>query len=209
MRHLRSLVVIITLAVMVLALPVMGAPANEKATVIWGTIDAKNTPKDVLAQIGTGEVLTDYEWAKGILLNRKHFRTLIMKVAPNQLPEFQKIGFAELTEMRLSMNWARVSDINGWGTEVNGEIHRRTGFNLDLKKDEILDGIKRMRDMLKNPAAELKRVSATRHAEIYTGRVNALERGFVVDFTVELSHLNAKGTFERMFQQYQRSGYYR
>ena len=45
--------------------------------------------------------------------------------------------FKPLEKATLTVHVARVSDINGWGTEVNGEIHRVNEVKLEFTRAQL------------------------------------------------------------------------
>ena len=142
----------------------------------------------------------------------KKFINILVKSPAADVPKYKALGFQEVdSPMVLTFGWARVSDINGWGTEVNGEIHRRADFTLDVQINEIAEVFKVIESYAKNNIETFRKNLPEKFASLMTAKSVAMfERGFVINFHMDLSikrPLDKKATI--LMKNSQQFGYYR
>jgi hypothetical protein len=134
--------------------------------------------------------------------------TYVVNVEPGDIARFKDAGFSPIKELRVRLSWSRVSDINGWGTGVNGEVHRRVSKELVFSGKELGDSFQLLRDFERDPLSVLGRYPDDA-GYIYRS-VSAFERGYVVSSGIQLIIGNKWTKDERLlFADNSESGYYR
>ncbi len=183
---------------------------------MYGTVpQGKEEPKPVTTLIAAkAQVVTGYPWSKGFLFGKKTFKTYILTVPNESVDEFAATGlFKKLPEgTTISLVWSRVSDINGWGTEVNGEVHRRVNYNFDMKEAEFADGFKLVTGAISNYLEKLQEIDEEKYGYLMEkAPVTAFERGFVVSFNLSVYFPDVTDGGKRvdLFSFSRTSGYYR
>jgi hypothetical protein len=102
-------------------------------------------------------------------------------------PLFERVPFQSLDKATLVVHVARVSDINGWGTEVNGEVHRDDTLRLDLGKRDLADAFTILQKLETAPLEAIESVWPGRLGPVTTPKTVAMfERGYVVDVDAQL-----------------------
>lgn len=189
--------------------------AAEAPAFLFGTLPAgKDAPTAVLKLVADkATVFTSRAFSTGFLGKHK-FQTLIIGTDAGNRDAFIKTGlFKDLpADTTIRMTWSRVSDINGWGTEVNGEVHRRVNYEVEMKAGEIADGLALVKRLVKNNLAELQEITQEKYNWLMANAgVVAFERGFVVDFSLRIEVLSMAdgGKWLRLYDFGARSGYYR
>ena len=190
----------------VLSLLVTSSALAQDLVYVYGTHKAKEVP-EVIKE--ASEFVCTYNFRKGFLC--KKFVTNILKVKKDQLATFEAAGFSELKNLRMHASWARVSNINGWGTDANGEIHRRANFKWDFKGDELAEAFTKAKEILGNPRESLENLSEEHFQHVFTrDTVAHFERGFLVKYSVSMSTsaatIGGGGTF--LLENGGRTGYY-
>lgn len=196
------------LAVLLGVVVLCGAVQAEKVSYLYGSFEQKNFSSSGPLFAGD-RVLASYEWNKILV---KKYINILVKSPAEDVPKYKALGFLDVdSPLTLKFGWARVSDINGWGTEVNGEIHRRADFTLDVKAYEIAEVFKVIESYSKNNMETFRKNLPEKFASLMTEKsVAAFERGFMIDFNMTLSikrPLDKKATI--LMQNSQRFGYYR
>jgi hypothetical protein len=181
-------------------------------TWLWGIVEKKDwSDPDVSAN--ANEVVTTYRWTEGLLWGKRKFVAYIVKLKADVVPAFQAAGFKPLTNLRVAERWNRISDINGWGTDVNGEVHRAAKSDLDFTSDNLDSGFVGIKTFLNDPAEVLKESNAELYDSLYTRQqVVIFEWGFVMESTVVVSTNLSGATVGggqdiKLFESYSRSGY--
>jgi hypothetical protein len=123
-----------------------------------------------------------------------------------------EVPMQSLDKATLVVHVARVSDINGWGTEVNGEVHRRTTLKLEFPKAKLSTAFTFLQKLETAPLEAIAEVWPTSMAEIQSSKpVGWYERGYVVDVDAQLVTGNPfdTETLVTLYRAQKRSGYYR
>lgn len=177
------------------------APEGAPLTTLWGTVEG-GLPGPA------AETLSIRDWKKGVI-HRHHYKTYVVRVAPENTGAYTAAGFQPLTEITVALRWARVSDINGWGTEVNGEIHRAWEWKPTFSGAELDGAFLLLKKFMRDPIALLREAKGADHV-LQRGEVVLFERGFVVDSSIGLlTGHEWTGGETILYQAGSRSGYYR
>jgi hypothetical protein len=125
-------------------------------------------------------------------------------------PLFDKVPFRALDKATLVVHVARVSDINGWGTEVNGEVHRDTTLRLDFSRAELARAFALLQRLETDPVAAVSAAWPNSLAQVDSSRAASIfERGYVIDVRAELVTGNPfdKETRVPLYRTAKRTGY--
>jgi len=102
-------------------------------------------------------------------------------------PLFARVPFRSLDKATLVVHVARVSDINGWGVEVNGEVHRDATLRLAFGHGDLARAFALLQQLHTAPLDTLARVSPDSFARVSVPKAVAMfERGYVIDVSTEL-----------------------
>ncbi len=185
------------------------APAARQGGVpLWGVVEVTNGGKDI-AKDAQG-LVSAHAWSTGWFWWKRSFVTYMINASPDQAEAFKAAGFKPLTEVRVRLHWNRVSDINGWGTEVNGEVTRRAWQDLTFSGEALQKGFALLRAFEDDPLAVLKDYPEHDFIMAQAGAPNAFERGFRVSSSIEfITGRPEAGNESVLFSSSQRSGYYR
>ena len=126
----------------------------------------------------------------------------------NAVPD---VSFKSLDKATLVVRIARVSDIIGWGTEVNGEVHRSTELELEFPKAQLPQAFTMLQQLETSPLEAIASVWPTSLAAIQTNKeVSLFERGYVVDVDAKLITGNPfdAATQVTLYRTQKRSGYF-
>jgi len=184
---------------------------------MWGVLKARTTKKlNALKK----KVM---DLSKKVVLTRKisHLfsKELKLIIRPDNKIEnvelkLRELGFKRIPELKLKLEWARISDINGWGTEVNGEITRQAETKLLFAPKQLPVAFKLIKKFVRNWWTTSKNTTGLKTKFRYVStrrRINDLERGFVVDFNLKVYIYEDDGTnkpYKKVFDFYDRSEYY-
>ena len=173
---------------------------------VYGTYRAKEAP-EVIKE--AAELVCSHKFRKGFFL-KKHV-TFILKLEKDSLDTFKAAGFTQLKTIKMQATWARVSNINGWGTEANGEVHRRVNYKWEFTGEELAQAFTKVKGLLDGPRETLENLSQEHFLHIFTGdSVAMFERGFRVSYSVTLTTSEATigGEATTLLQNGGRTGYY-
>ena len=125
-------------------------------------------------------------------------------------PVLDRVPFQSLDKATIIVRLARVSDINGWGVDVNGEVHRATTVQLEFPKTRLADAFTLLQKLETAPLEAIASVWPTSLAEIQAKPVGWYERGYVVDVDAQLVTGNPfdKDTHVTLYRAQKRSGYF-
>ncbi len=115
----------------------------------------------------------------------------VFRSVTSPLPqELDELGFKPLTKVRVTGSFARVSDINGWGTGVNGEVRRRSTFNDDYEMNPANERL--IKESLYSPFSHLENASLSDFKNIFDvdGSI-VFERAYYVYANITLSTVDA------------------
>jgi len=128
-------------------------------------------------------VVSVYKTSTGFF-RRHHFATYLVRVTPGDVERYTSAGFSVIPEIQVKLRFSRVSNINGWGVEVNGEEHRIWTETLTFTGKEIGTGLKLIADFGTNPEAVL---STFPEGEKYIRSADVMfERTYVVDSAISV-----------------------
>jgi hypothetical protein len=122
-----------------------------------------------------------------------------------------KQQFQSLDKAVLVVHLSRVSDINGWGVAVNGEVHRATTVKLEFPKARLAEAFTLLQKLETAPLETIASVWPTSLAAIQsTKRVGWFETGYVVDVDARLLTGNPfdADTQVTLYRTQKRSGYF-
>ncbi|MBI5200440.1 MAG: hypothetical protein HY925_02540, partial [Elusimicrobia bacterium] len=129
------------------------------------------------------ELVSVYKTSTGFF-RRHHFGTYVVRVAPGEVERFTAAGFSAVPEIQIQLEFRRVSNINGWGVEVNGEVHRAWKETLTFSGKDVGEGLRLIADFGANPEAVLSRYP---EAEAHIRNIDILfERSYVVDSSIAI-----------------------
>jgi hypothetical protein len=183
-------------------------PAAEGLVAMLGEVRKANTWEEPDVTQQAEKVLFMKQERRGILFRK--YVVYVVNVRPERVPEFVKAGFEAIKDFRLRLRWDRVSNINGWGTEVNGQVTRAWTDEPRYQDAHVADGLSVLRGFLEGwiPQTEKLYPGAIKHVWDQNS-VSAVERGFVVDFSVSLQVYSVKDSqFVTKLSWSRRSGYY-
>lgn len=185
-------------------------PATPPAQVaLWGIVEITDDGgAGIPAQ--AQEIIAVQQRSTGWLWWKRRFATYMVNVAPGDVDRFTAAGFSPIKELRIRLSWSRVSDINGWGTEVNGEVHRNAYMDLDFSGQDLAAAFKLLRDFEADPLAVLRRYPKEERWVRARGPVASFERGYIVASSINVqtgSALTKDGKV--LFENGHSSGYYR
>lgn len=175
---------------------------------MYGSVAAKELPEGFPELLKDSRVMTEYNWSKGFLGTKK-FKTYILYTPYSNRKALEQVGFNTLESVKMDLAWARVSDINGWGTDVNGEIHRKVNYTLTGKGlSEIREFITSMREYELSPQSKLQELSEEKYGYLYAqAGVVPFERGFKVRFTSQMTTIDVQGKAITLYSGSRLSGY--
>jgi hypothetical protein len=183
-------------------------PAASELVAMLGEVRKTNTWEEPDVTANAEKVLFMKQERRGILFRK--YVVYVVNVRPERVPEFVKAGFEAIKDFRLLLRWNRVSNINGWGTEVNGQITRAWTDEPRYRDAKVAEGLEALRGFLEDwiPQTEKLYPGAIKHVWDQNS-VSAYERGFVVDFSVSLQVYSVKDSqFITKLSWGRRSGYY-
>jgi hypothetical protein len=132
-------------------------------------------------------------------------------VLENTATDGLTVPFKPLDKATLVVRVSRVSDINGWGTEVNGEVHRFKELKLEFTKAQLPHAFTMLQQLETAPLDTMASVWPTTMEEIQTDKeVSLFERGFVVAVDAKLVTGNPfdAETMVTLYRTQKRSGYF-
>ena len=125
-------------------------------------------------------------------------------------PLFDRVPFKPLDKATLVVRVMRVSDINGWGVEVNGEVHRDATLRLAFGHGDLARAFALLQQLHTAPLDTLAKVSPDSLARVSVPKAVAMfERGYVIDISAELVTGNPFDVETRvpLYGMAQRTGY--
>jgi len=194
------------LVTVVCCLALLGTAARAADMYVYGTHRVKEVPEVVKQAV---EIVSAHQFTKGILF--RTYVTHILKIDDGALDGFEAAGFQPLLRLRAVATWSRISNINGWGTEVNGECHRRVTQTWDFEPTRFAEAFATVQRFVDGPRETLENLSAEHFEYVYTGKSVAMfERGFVVSSSIRLTTTTAQLGEEptELLANGGRSGYY-
>ena len=162
------------------------AGAADSVSYLYGTLE-----KEQLASAGQlldpGKIVLTREWSKGTF-NKKHYTLFVVKCPPNKSDAYMKLGFKSLEGLKISLRWFRVSNVNGWGTEVNGEVHKTVDLSMTAANASEVGEILKLSDgFLRDNMTMLKKSNPKEYASLMSSKpVVVFERGFKVEFVIKI-----------------------
>ena len=122
-------------------------------------------------------------------------------------PLFDRVPFKPLDKATLVVRVMRVSDINGWGVEVNGEIHADNELRASFDAANLSEAFELLQRLELDPWQTIEETWPGALSKVASReQITLFERGFVVDldavlmtgnpFDVE-THVPLYGTWKR------------
>jgi len=122
-------------------------------------------------------------------------------------PLFARVPFRSLDKATLVVRVMRVSDINGWGVEVNGEIHADNELRASFDAANVSEAFELLQRLELDPWQTIEETWPGALSKVASReQITLFERGFVVDldavlmtgnpFDVE-THVPLYGTWKR------------
>ncbi len=117
--------------------------------------------------------------------SRRTWCRLVLEAPDSEEARLRSQGFQPLQAMKLVVTWSRIGNINGWGTDVNGEVTRRAGIRPAYTGDQIPAGLDLASELLVDWRAASERIEPEAMAQIFANRpANSMERSFKVRIRV-------------------------
>lgn len=189
-------------------LTVLAAPKAGEFVTMIGDVRKAGSWEDPDISSEADEVVFRNQERRGVLLRK--WATYLVKVRPERVQKFTEAGFESIKDFRLTFRWNRVSNINGYGTDVNGEVHRAWKDEQRFKDADVAAGLATTRAYLEDWLAETRARNADAVDHVWTDKSVALfERGFKVTFSMSLEIFSVKDSkFVSRLSWGRQSGYY-
>lgn len=157
--------------------PILTDQTQTKSSYRYTVVDTRSShAKAIDTQLARDQIVTRY--ATG---NRTVY-VVHDRAALRDPRSFQALDRATLV-VRLS----RVSDINGWGVDINGEVHRATTVQLEFHRARLAKAFTLLQKLETAPLEAIASVWPTSLADLQsTTPVGWYERGYVVDVDARL-----------------------
>lgn len=176
-----------------------------------GRIEVRNQDplKQIESQAGPNSLLLLKKETTGFI-NRKTFVNLVVWAPNAAVANLKSLGLFPVHQYRINIKLRRISDVNGWGTGVNGETSRIAQKDFKFQGQNILSGIHFMQSLSNNNYQALQKVVPQEYKYILENKeVVMFERGFDLHYTVSLvvgeEHL---GNEVIIYQVSQQIGYF-
>ncbi|MBI4347637.1 MAG: hypothetical protein HY553_12340, partial [Elusimicrobia bacterium] len=181
--------------------------AQPEFVTVYGTFEVAKGGSVPLP--APGAVVSVHKTSTGSLWWKKHFSTTLVNVAPSEVERFVSAGFTVARELQVRLRFKRVSDINGWGVEVNGEVHRSWVEDHTFTPEDMAQGLALIAEFGRDPIALLGRYpDGLKH--VMAGTAAAFERSFVVDSSIQIKTGHEWTDNEKvLYADSARSGHYR
>ncbi len=150
-----------------------------------------------------------WQWWPPQILSRETTLRLLLSSTESSLPDALKVlNPVKVDKVTIDYYLYRVSDINGWGTDINGEVHYRAHqiYSGPLTEDLV----QFIRHGLEQPFLTFESAYPPEFSSVISGPSPAFERGFVLRSRLQVNIVDMLTTKTRSaFQTFQESQYYR
>jgi hypothetical protein len=206
----------------ILSLGLATAGAFAAATVMVGSIPNKTQDWEQIQNIvGQSSVIATRakkektgSWL-GIPIYKDTWLNVLLVASDAQKATLEKLGFHPVSQASAAVSVRRVSDINGYGTGVNGEVHHSFNYSLQVNegRSPFLDPAGGLSAFLNSPLATTEKILKEQYQALFAYESVAMfERGFVgkLQVTLEVKDLPAGlplGQQSMSFEVYEDSPY--
>lgn len=190
------------------SLTVLAAPRAAEFVYMLGEVRKPGKWEDPDVSAEADEIVFLNQERRGILLRK--WTTYLVKVRPERVQKFAEAGFEAIKDFKLAYRWSRVSNINGWGTDVNGEVHRAWTEEGRFQGADVATGLATARSFLEDWQAGTRSRYPDAVDYVWTGQsVATFERGFKVTFSMSLQVFSVKdSSYVTRLSWGRQSGYY-